>query len=94
MTTAFILVINLLVAGAFALAFAFLATNDRRAIGPRWLAASCAMGVIDISFEFALYLGGHPTAFAVGIFIVFLAASRSVWWAWRIITACRRRAGR
>ena len=74
MTAAFVLGINMSVAGVFAVAFAVVAATNRGARGARWLAAGYGMGIIYIALEFLLTRQVDPTPVGIGIFLVFLLA--------------------
>ncbi|MGR4891330.1 GGDEF domain-containing protein [Sphingopyxis sp. LARHCG72] len=74
MTAAFVLGINMSVAGIFALAFAVVAATNRGARGARWLAAGYGMGIIYVALEFLLTRQVDPTPVGIGIFLVFLIA--------------------
>jgi diguanylate cyclase (GGDEF)-like protein len=71
---AFVLAINLFVAGIFATAFGIVAAYQRSALGARWLALAYGLGVVNVVLEFALpFQADHrPVSFA--IFAVFLLA--------------------
>lgn len=74
---AFVLAINLFVAGIFATAFGIVAAYQRSALGARWLAFSYGFGALYMVLEFVLpYQQDHrPVSFA--IFAVFLLALAS-----------------
>lgn len=74
MTTAFVLGINMSIAGVFAVAFAVVAATNRSARGARWLAAGYGMGIIYVALEFLLTRQVDPTPVGIGIFLVFLLA--------------------
>lgn len=74
MTAAFVLGINMSVAGIFAVAFAVVAATNRGARGARWLAAGYGMGIVDVALEFLLTQQVDPTPVGIGIFLVFLLA--------------------
>jgi diguanylate cyclase (GGDEF)-like protein len=74
MTAAFVLGINMSVAGIFAVAFAVVAATNRGARGARWLAAGYGMGIIYVALEFLLTRQVDPTPVGIGIFLVFLIA--------------------
>jgi len=80
MTAAFVLGINMVVAGIFAVAFGAVATTNRTARGAGWVAAGYAMGIVDVALEFVLRWQVDPLAPAIGIFLAYLAA----------LTACLR----
>lgn len=69
---AFVLTINLFVAGIFATAFAVVAAYHRSAVGARWLAISYGIGAFYMVLEFMLphQVDHRPVSFA--IFAVFL----------------------
>lgn len=71
---AFILAINLFIAGVFATAFGVIAAYARSAIGARWLAAAYGLGILNAALEFALPFQADPRAVGVGIFTAFLLA--------------------
>ena len=74
---AFVLAINLFVAGIFATAFGIVAAYKRSAVGARWLAFSYGSGALYLVLEFILpYQADHrPVSF--GIFAIFLLATTS-----------------
>ncbi|MFD2647737.1 diguanylate cyclase [Devosia albogilva] len=74
---AFVLAINLFVAGIFATAFGIVAAYKRSAVGARWLAFSYGFGALYLVLEFVLpYQTDHrPVSF--GIFAIFLLALSS-----------------
>lgn len=74
MNTAFILGINMSVAGIFAVAFAVVAATNRTARGARWMALGYGMGIINVGLEFLLTRQVDPTPVGIGIFLVFLLA--------------------
>ena len=74
MTTAFVLGINMSVAGIFAVAFAVVAATNRTARGAWWLALGYGMGIIYVGLEFLLTRQADPTPVGIGIFLVFLLA--------------------
>ena len=74
MTVAFVLGINMSVAGIFAVAFAVVAATNRTARGARWLALGYGMGIVNVGLEFLLTRQVDPTPVGIGIFLVFLLA--------------------
>ena len=74
MTAAFVLGINMSVAGIFAVAFAVVAVTNRLARGAWWLALGCGMGIVNVGLEFLLRQQTDPAPVSVGIFLVFLSA--------------------
>lgn len=74
MTAAFVLGINMAVAGIFALAFAVVAATNRSARGAGWLALGCGMGIVNAGLEFLLRQQADPVPVGIGIFLVFLSA--------------------
>lgn len=74
MTAAFVLGINMFIAGIFAVAFGVVAAANRTARGAGWLAFGYATGIVNGALEFALRWNANPTPFAIGIFLVFLLA--------------------
>lgn len=74
MTAAFVLAINLFIAGIFAIAFGVVAATHRTARGARWLASGYATGIISIPLEFLLPRQTDPMPIAIAIFLVFLLA--------------------
>lgn len=74
MTAAFVLGINMSVAGIFAVAFAVVAATNRTALGARWLALGYGMGIVNVGLEFLLTRQTDPAAVGIGIFLVFLSA--------------------
>jgi diguanylate cyclase (GGDEF)-like protein len=71
---AFILAINLCVAGIFATAFGVVAAYARSAVGARWLALAYGLGMVNPVFEFILPLQADPRPVGVAIFFSFLVA--------------------
>ncbi|MDK2759791.1 MAG: GGDEF domain-containing protein [Sphingopyxis sp.] len=74
MTAAFVLGINMSVAGIFAVAFAVVAATNRTARGAWWLAAGYGIGIIYVGLEFLLAQLVDATPVSIGIFLVFLLA--------------------
>lgn len=74
MTAAFVLGINMSVAGIFAVAFAVVAATNRSARGAGWLALGYGMGIVNVGLEFLLTRQVDPTPVGIGIFLVFLLA--------------------
>lgn len=74
MTVAFVLGINMFVAGIFAIAFAVVAATDRTARGAPWIALGYGMGIVNVGLEFLLTRQVDPTPVGIGIFLVFLLA--------------------
>ena len=74
MTAAFVLGINMSVAGIFAVAFAVVAATNRTARGAWWLEAGYGMGIVYVGLEFLLTRQVDPTPVGIGIFLVFLLA--------------------
>jgi len=74
MSVAFVLGINMSVAGIFAVAFAVVAATNRTAHGAWWLALGYAMGIVNVGLEFLLTRQVDPTPVGIGIFLVFLLA--------------------
>ncbi|QYO76730.1 sensor domain-containing diguanylate cyclase [Devosia salina] len=71
---AFVLAINLFVAGIFATAFGVVAAYQRSALGARWLAFAYSFGVLNVVFEFILPFQQDHRLLSFGIFAVFLLA--------------------
>src|SRR3546814_8603880 len=71
MTAAFVLGINMSVAGIFAVAFAVVAATNRTARGAWWLALGYGMGIVYVGLEFLLTQQVDPTPVGIGIFLVF-----------------------
>jgi len=74
MTAAFVLGINMSVAGIFAVAFAVVAVTNRTARGAWWLALGCSMGIVNVGLEFLLRQQSDPVPVSIAIFLVFLSA--------------------
>ena len=74
MTAAFILAINMFVAGIFAIAFGVVAGTNRGSRGAKWIALGYAMGIVDVLLEFLLPRQSDATPVGVGIFLIFLLA--------------------
>jgi diguanylate cyclase (GGDEF)-like protein len=71
---AFILAINLCVAGIFATAFGVVAAYARSVVGARWLAVAYGLGMVNPVLEFALPYQSDPRLVGIGIFAAFLFA--------------------
>ena len=71
---AFVLAINLFIAGIFATAFGVVAAYQRSALGARWLAFAYSFGVLNVVFEFILPFQQDHRLVSFGIFAVFLLA--------------------
>src|SRR3546814_6465585 len=72
MTAAFVLGINMSLAGIFAVAFAVVAATNRTARGAWWLAFGYGMGIVYVALAFLLTRQVDPTPVGIGIFLVFL----------------------
>jgi len=79
-SAAFILAINLSVAGLIAAAFAAIAVYDRTRVSARWLTLAYLLGMANFGLEFAIpYTGGHWTttigayAASMGALVAFAA---------------------
>lgn len=71
---AFVLAINLFVAGIFATAFGVVAAYQRSAVGARWLAFSYGFGAFHMVLEFILPYQQDHRLVSFAIFAVFLLA--------------------
>ena len=71
---AFVLAINLFIAGIFATAFGVVAAYQRSALGARWLAFAYGLGVLNVVLEFVLPFQADHRLVSFGIFAVFLFA--------------------
>ena len=71
---AFVLAINLFVAGIFATAFGVVAAYQRSALGARWLAFAYGFGMLNVVLEFILPYQDDHRLVSFGIFAVFLLA--------------------
>ena len=74
MTAAFVLGINMVIAGIFAIAFGVVAATNRPARGAVWIASGYAMGIVDAALEFLLRMQSNPAPVGIGIFLTFLLA--------------------
>lgn len=74
MTAAFVLGINMAVAGIFAVAFTVVAATNRSARGAWWLALGCGVGIVNAGLEFLLRQQADPVPVSIAIFLVFLSA--------------------
>ncbi len=74
---AFVLAINLFVAGIFATAFGIVAAYKRSAVGARWLAFSYGFGALYLVLEFVLPYQADHRVVSFGIFAIFLLALSS-----------------
>ncbi|PAL25008.1 GGDEF domain-containing protein [Sphingopyxis sp. GW247-27LB] len=74
MTAAFVLGINMVIAGIFAIAFGVVAATNRSARGALWMASGYATGIVDVALEFLLRIQSNPTPVGIGIFLTFLLA--------------------
>src|SRR3546814_2283013 len=72
MTAAFILAINLFIAGIFAVAFGVVAATNRTARGAGWLSLGYARLIVDVLLELVLPDQADPTPVAVGISLICL----------------------
>ncbi|MEQ8598981.1 MAG: GGDEF domain-containing protein [Devosia sp.] len=71
---AFVLAINLFIAGIFATAFGVVAAYQRSALGARWLAFAYGLGVLNVVLEFVLPFQDDHRFVSFGIFAAFLFA--------------------
>ncbi|MCP8882787.1 GGDEF domain-containing protein [Devosia sp. XJ19-1] len=71
---AYVLAINLFVAGIFATAFGVVAAYQRSAMGARWLAIAYSFGVFNVVLEFILPFQEDHRLVSFGIFAAFLFA--------------------
>jgi diguanylate cyclase (GGDEF)-like protein len=71
---AFVLAINLFVAGLFATAFGVLAAYYRSALGARWIAFGYGCGVVTSVLEFVLPFQADARPVAFALFSIFLFA--------------------
>lgn len=71
---AFVLAINLFIAGIFATAFGVVAANARSAVGARWLALAYGLGMVNPVLEFMLPNQVDPRPVGFAIFASFLVA--------------------
>lgn len=71
---AFVLAINLFVAGIFATAFGVVAAYQRSALGARWLAFAYSFGSLNVVLEFILPFQDDHRLVSFAIFAVFLLA--------------------
>ncbi|MBB4052465.1 diguanylate cyclase (GGDEF)-like protein [Devosia subaequoris] len=71
---AFVLTINLFIAGIFATAFGVVAAYQRSALGARWLAFAYGLGAPNVVLEFVLPFQDDHRLVSFGIFAVFLLA--------------------
>ncbi|RXZ66402.1 GGDEF domain-containing protein [Pelagerythrobacter rhizovicinus] len=74
MTAAFVLAINMFIAGIFAVAFGVVAATDPTTRGARWLAVGYATGIVSIPLEFLVPYQVNPAPVTIAIFLVFLLA--------------------
>lgn len=74
MTAAYVLGINMAIAGIFAVAFAVVGAMNRSAHGAWWLALGCSMGIVNAGLEFLLRQQSNPLPVSIGIFLVYLSA--------------------
>lgn len=72
MTAAFILGINMAIAGIFAAAFATVAATNRTAPGAWWLASGYGVGVAYGMLEFVLLGQANPVPVATAVFLGFV----------------------
>ncbi|KRA44914.1 GGDEF domain-containing protein [Devosia sp. Root635] len=71
---AFVLAINLFIAGIFATAFGVVAAYARSAVGARWLALAYGLGMVNPVLEFMLPGQLDPRPVGLAIFATFLFA--------------------
>lgn len=74
MTAAFVLGINLFIAGIFAVAFGVVAATSRSERGAKWIACGYASGICNILLEYSMPWQTDPVPVGVAIFLTYLAA--------------------
>ncbi|MBY4636130.1 GGDEF domain-containing protein [Sphingopyxis sp. XHP0097] len=74
MTAAFVLGINLFIAGIFAVAFAVVAAISRSAHGAKWISLGYATGMATILFEYLLPTQTNPVPVGIAVFLTYLLA--------------------
>lgn len=74
MTAAFLLGINMFIAGIFAVAFAVVAATSRSAQGAKWIALGYATGIITIILEYMMPFQTNPMPVGIAIFLTYMAA--------------------
>lgn len=75
---AFVLAINLFVAGLFAIAFGILAAYQRTSVGARWIALGYGFGIVNSVLEFLLPFQSDARFLSFVIFVAFLLALTSI----------------
>ncbi|OWQ95283.1 sensor domain-containing diguanylate cyclase [Sphingopyxis witflariensis] len=74
MTAAFVLGINMFIAGIFAVAFGVVAATNRTARGAKWVALGYSLAIGNVALEFLLSQTSDPTVVGIGIFLIVLLA--------------------
>lgn len=74
MTAAYVLLINMFVAGVFAVAFAVVSATIPSSRGARWMACGYAMGILYVVLNFALSAASDARPLDYVIFLVFTLA--------------------
>ncbi|MGL3819420.1 diguanylate cyclase [Sphingopyxis sp. R3-92] len=74
MTAAFILGINMFIAGIFAVAFGVVAATNPTARGAKWVALGYVFAIGNVALEFLLRGQSDPTIVGIGIFLIVLLA--------------------
>lgn len=74
MTAAFILGINMFIAGIFAVAFGVVAATNRTARGAKWVALGYSLAIVNVALEFLLSQTSDPNLIDVCIFLIVLLA--------------------
>lgn len=74
MTAAFILGINMFIAGIFAIAFGVVAATNRTARGAKWVALGYGLAIGNAALEFLLSQTSNPTIVGISIFLIVLLA--------------------
>lgn len=77
MTAAFVLGINMFIAGIFAVAFGVVAATDRTARGAKWVSLGYALAIVNVALEFLITRQAEPTPVDITIFLVVLLALTS-----------------
>lgn len=75
---AFVLAINLFIAGVFATAFGVVAAYARSSVGARWLALAYGVGMLNPLLELILPLQQDPFLVQYGIFAAYLFAANFI----------------
>lgn len=77
MTAAFVLGINMFIAGIFAVAFGVVAATDRTAHGAKWVSLGYTLAIANVALEFLITWQADPRPVDIVIFLIVLLALTS-----------------